>query len=84
MGMRNDWIHLYIYLLRLIGLLEEATKLIKQKTQRSHADISFAVKVSMRKFLIRIVKLAEKDVLNLPNLVFLVYLVVFANKNEHE
>jgi len=34
----------------------------------------------MKKFVLRVVRLAEKDVHNLPNLVFLVYLTVFTNK----
>jgi len=33
--MRNDWIHLYAYLLRLLGLLEEAKKDIHKKSERS-------------------------------------------------
>jgi hypothetical protein len=38
----------------------------------------------MRKFVLRVVKLAEKNVHNLPNLVFLVYLTVFSNTHENE
>jgi hypothetical protein len=33
--MREDWIHLYVYLLRLSGIMEEAKKEIAIKTERS-------------------------------------------------
>lgn len=81
MGIRNDWGHLYLYLLRLIALLEEAKKDIQKRTSRPIEDIAFAMRATMRKFIMRVIKLAEKDVHNLTNLVFLVYLTVFSNNN---
>jgi hypothetical protein len=83
MGIRNDWGHLYLYLLRLLGLLEETKKDIHKRTNRSPEDILFAIRVTMRKFILRVIKLAEKDVHNLTNLVFLVCLTVFSNVADH-
>jgi hypothetical protein len=82
MGIRNHWGHLYLYLLRLMALLEEARKDIQKRNNRPSEDITFAVRATMRKFIMRVIKLAEKDVHNLTNLVFLVYLTVFSNNND--
>lgn len=80
MGIRNDWGHLYLYLLRLLGLLEQTKRDIIKRTDRSEDDINFAIRVTLRKFVLRVIKLAERDVHNLTNLVFLVYLTVFGNE----
>lgn len=82
MGIRNDWGHLYLYLLRLLGLLEETKRDIHKRTNRSAEDIAFATRLTLRKFVLRIIKLAEKDVHNLTNLVFLVFLTVFTNNTD--
>lgn len=82
MGIRNDWGHLYHYLLRILGLLEEAKRDIHKRTNRPPEDIAFAIKVTLRKFVLRVIKLAEKDVHNLANLAFLVYLMVFSNESK--
>lgn len=84
MGIRNDWVHLYIFLLRLLSLLDQVKKEIQKKTLHSIEDITFAVRVTTRKFILRVVKLAEKNVHNLPNLVFIVYLTVFGNDHGDE
>ena len=64
MGIRNDWGHLYHYLLRILGLLEETKRDIHKRTNRPPEDIAFAIKVTLRKFVLRVIKLAEKDVHN--------------------
>jgi hypothetical protein len=80
-NMREDWFHLYMYLLRLNGILEEAKKDIVQKTGWSMATAALASKLANRKFVLRVVKLAEKNIYNIANLVFLVYLIIFGNPN---
>lgn len=54
--MKNNWDGLYLFLLRMIGLLTEAKKDIHKKTERSKADILTACKVCVRKFILRVLK----------------------------
>lgn len=63
-------------------MLEETKRDIHKRTNRPPEDISFAIKVTLRKFVLRVIKLAEKDVHNLANLAFLVYLMVFSNESK--
>lgn len=55
-SMKNNWDGLYLFLLRMIGLLTEAKKDIHKKTERSKADILTACKVCVRKFILRVLK----------------------------
>jgi hypothetical protein len=58
MGIRSDWGHLYLYLLRLLGLLEETKRDIQKRTSRDVVEIIVANKVTLRKFILRVIKLA--------------------------
>ena len=81
--MKNNWDGLYQYLLRLIGLLREATVNISKKTSRDFIEIYFAKKICVRKFVLRMLKHASKSIENMSNMVFLVYLVVFNNADKY-
>jgi hypothetical protein len=82
--MKNNWDNLYLFLLRMVGILSEAKKEIHNKTQRSKQDIKMACKVCVRKFILRVIKYSEKSIENMGNMVFLVYLVVFSNDSDEQ
>lgn len=78
-NMREDWLHLYVYLLRLTGIMEEIKKDIIIKNGDEEEKAELAVKMAYRKLVLRVVKLAEKNVFNMSKLIFIVSLVVFGN-----
>lgn len=77
--MRRDWPNLYRYVSRLVALMNEVKLDIKSKIDLSNLEILSATRVCIRKFVLRIIKLTERDLGSLANLVFMVYLVVFSN-----
>ena len=65
----------------MLGLLEEVKKDIVEKTDYDQDRASLAIKMANRKLVLRVVKLSEKNVNNIANLVFLVNLIIFSNIN---
>ena len=79
--MREDWICLYKYILRLVGIMESAKKEIIEKTHNDPESVGLAIKLANRKFILRIVKLVEKNIFNISNMIFLVNMIIFGNSN---
>ena len=81
-SLKNNWDALYMYIIRLIGLLKIATKEVRKKTERDPFEIYLAKKICIRKFVLRVLKNAEKS--NMSNMVFLIFLVVFSNSEIYD
>lgn len=49
---------MYMYILKLLGIMYEAKKDIMEKTKRSNESTTMAIKVSNRKFVLRLIRLS--------------------------
>lgn len=61
-SLKNNWDGLYMYLLRLIGLLKIANKEVRIKTERENYEVYLAKKICVRKFVLRLLKHASKSI----------------------